>query len=85
MHPSQVEFLRHILDECNYLQKEYATNNFDDLLKNERLSRAVCRSLEIIGEACNKISPDVKAAYPNIQWREMSDFRNQDHTSLFWS
>ncbi len=26
MYPSQVEFLRHILDECNYLIKEFKAN-----------------------------------------------------------
>ena len=77
MHPSQAEFLRHILDECKYLQKESEENNFNEFMRNDRLSRAVCRSLEIIGEACNKISPDLKAAYPIVPWREMSDLRNR--------
>ncbi len=60
---SQTEFLRHILDECKYLQSEYTTNSFDDFIQNERLIRAVCRSLEIVGEACAKIHPDIKTAY----------------------
>ena len=77
MLPSQVEFLRHIVDECSYLLKEYQENTFDDFIQNERLSKAVCRSLEIIGEACNRIHPDIKAAYPLIAWREMSDMRNR--------
>lgn len=77
MHPSQVEFLKHILDECKYLEKEYRENTFDDFMQDERLSRAVCRSLEIIGEACNKISPDLRAVYPHVPWREMSDIRNK--------
>ncbi len=57
MLPSQVEFFRHILDECKYIRKEYNENSFDDFMQNERLSKAVCRSLEIIGEACNKYTP----------------------------
>ena len=77
MHLSQVEFLRHILHECHYLQKESKENSFDDFMKNERLSKAICRSLEIIGEACNKIHPDIKAKYPHIPWKEMSDIRNK--------
>lgn len=74
---SEIEFLRHILNECTYLEKEQRENSIEDLLQNDRLSRAVCRSLEIIGEACNKISPDTKALYPHIAWREMSDLRNR--------
>lgn len=77
MLPSQAEFLRHILDECNYLIKEYQANTFEDLMRDERLTKAVCRSLEIIGEASNKIEPDLKARYPYVPWREMSDIRNK--------
>ena len=77
MLPSQVGFLRHIVDECSYLLKEYQGNTFDDFMQNQRLSKAVCRSLEIIGEACNRIHPDIKAAHPHVAWREMSDMRNR--------
>ena len=77
MHLSQVEFLRHILDECVYLLKESENNDFDNFSQNERLTKAVCRSLEIIGEASNKLHPDLKAKYPEIQWKEMSDIRNR--------
>jgi uncharacterized protein with HEPN domain len=77
MFPSQVEFLNHILDECIYLLKEYNTNKYDDFISDERLSKAVCRSLEIIGEASSKTSPELKTKYPLIAWREMSDIRNR--------
>ncbi len=77
MHPSEAEFMRHILDECNYLIKEYRENSFEEFLQNGRLNRAVCRSLEIIGEACTKVSPATRSLYPLIAWREMSDIRNK--------
>src|ERR1035438_10369171 len=77
MHPSQIELFRHILDECYYLLAEYRENSFDEFLQNGRLSRAVCHSLEIIGEASNKIHPDIKAANPMIPWREITDLRNR--------
>jgi uncharacterized protein with HEPN domain len=37
---------------------------------------AVCRNLEILGEASRKISPEFRAAHPEIPWREMNDLRN---------
>lgn len=77
MHTSQIELFRHILDECEYLIPEAKENTFDDYTQSPRLSRAVCRSLEIIGEAAKKISPDTKNLYPNVPWREMSDIRNR--------
>lgn len=77
MHLSQVDFLRHILAECEYLSRESAENSFDDFVDNERLTKAICRSLEIIGEASNKVHPDLKAKHPHIPWRELSDIRNR--------
>ena len=77
MYPSQVEFLQHILDECLYLLKESRNNTFDEFMKNDRLTRAVCRSLEIIGEASTKIHPDFKAKYPLVPWRDINDIRNK--------
>jgi uncharacterized protein with HEPN domain len=74
---SQIEFLQHILDECLYLIRESDETSFDSFLKDERLTRAVCRSLEIVGEASSKIHPDLKAKYPLVSWREMSDIRNK--------
>jgi uncharacterized protein with HEPN domain len=77
MLPSQIEFLRHILDECLYLTNESKENTYESFIVNERLKRAVCRSLEIVGEASSKIHPDLKAKYPIVSWREMSDIRNK--------
>lgn len=56
-----VAYLQHILEECNYICSVVT----DDLpmyqfLSDETLKRAVCRSLEIIGEATKKIPADVK-------------------------
>lgn len=73
----QIEFLKHILLECDYLISEVEKNTIDDLISNERLNRAVCRSLEIIGEASSKIHPDVKQEYKAIPWRELTDIRNK--------
>src|ERR1700678_1088715 len=74
---SQIDFLRHIQKECIYLIKESNDNCFEDFLRDERLSRAICRSLEIIGEASAKIHPDFKTKYPLVPWRDMTDIRNK--------
>jgi uncharacterized protein with HEPN domain len=77
MYPSQAEFLKHILAECNYLLMEGSMNTFEDFLNNQRLVKAICRSLEIIGEASGRIHPDLKVKYKDVAWREMSDIRNK--------
>ena len=35
------------------------------------------RSIEIIGEAANKIEDEFKHQYPHIEWRKMAATRNQ--------
>jgi uncharacterized protein with HEPN domain len=77
MYPSTIEFLKHIESECHYLIKEYHTSSFEEFKNNERLTKAICRSLEIIGEAANKVHSDIKNKYSEIPWREISDLRNR--------
>ncbi len=40
------------------------------------LFNAVCRNLEIIGEASKKIGPEFRETNPHLPWREMSSLRN---------
>jgi uncharacterized protein with HEPN domain len=77
MYPSQTEFLQHILDECNYLVHEANTNTFTNFFNDKRLAKAICRSLEIIGEASTRIDSNIKAKYNEVAWREMSNIRNK--------
>lgn len=37
---------------------------------------AVCRNLEIIGEAARRLDEGFRAAHPGIPWRSMTDVRN---------
>ena len=41
------------------------------------LQDAVIRQLEIIGEASNRISADLKAMYSDVPWRDIVDMRNK--------
>ncbi len=77
MFPSQIEFLHHVLDECNFLIKQYSIYSYEELLQNKLLSHAVCRSLEIIGEATKNVRQDLKHKYPLVDWREMAGIRDK--------
>jgi uncharacterized protein with HEPN domain len=76
MFPSQVDFLHHILDECNFLVTQFREHSYNDLLNNKILSHAACRSLEIIGEASKNVSPDLKSKYPLVDWKRMAGIRD---------
>ncbi len=77
MFPSQIEFLKHILDECIYVTNKCNSITFDDLLRDKTLSHAFCRSLEIIGEAAKNIQPELKEKYPLVDWKRMSGMRDK--------
>jgi uncharacterized protein with HEPN domain len=75
--PSDLELLRHIYDEVDFILKTISGKSKDELVTDPILSRAVIRSLEIVGEAATKISDEFKATYPHIEWRKMSATRNR--------
>lgn len=77
MFPSQVEFLQHILHECLYLSEESRSNSLKISSKMKDFQKPYAEALEIIGEASNKLHPDIKSKYPIVPWREMSDIRNK--------
>ena len=49
-------FIRHILDEVAFIIKESKGLNYEDLVSNETLKRAIVRSLEIYNEPQNSDS-----------------------------
>jgi uncharacterized protein with HEPN domain len=49
---------------------------FEGYLENRMLQLAVERSIEIIGEAANRVSPGFQEAHPEIPWRKIVAQRN---------
>ena len=57
---SSVVFLKHMFQELEFLTKETQGLDFQAFMKDERLTRACARSLEIIGEAAKNLDPAFK-------------------------
>ena len=72
-----LEYLRHIMDEIEYLIGRSANLSKEDFLGDETLKRAFVRSIEIIGEAVKKIPSDFKQKYCHIEWRAMAGMRDK--------
>ncbi|MGA2316422.1 MAG: DUF86 domain-containing protein [Thermodesulfobacteriota bacterium] len=70
-------FLKHILDEINFLTKETEGIKFEQFIKNEILKRACSRSLEIIGEAVKNLPADFKKRYKDIEWKKIAGLRDK--------
>ncbi len=74
---SPLEYLRHILDECDYLMQTSADLRHADFLSDPTIMRAFVRSLEIIGEAAKKVPPDVRKRHPGIEWVPIGSMRDR--------
>ncbi len=58
--------------------KEFAADiAWTDFQKSSLHQHAIMKTLEIIGEAANKISQEVKDAHPEIPWKEIVGMRNR--------
>ncbi len=66
---SPLEYLRHILDETEYLMDESHGLSKEHFLQDGTLKRAFVRSIEIIGEASKKVPLQLKDRYPGVNWK----------------
>ncbi len=72
MSRSQLEYLRHILDEAEYLVAHSQGISREQFMRDETLKRAFVRSIEIIGEASKQVTEALRQKYPHIEWRAMA-------------
>lgn len=77
MLPSQLELLRDILREAEFLQAAATRTTREDFVADEVLKRAFVRSVEIIGEASKKLADEVRDQFPAIEWRKMAGMRDR--------
>ena len=66
MHHSITEFLSHIKEETEFCIDKTEGISFKDFQNDEVLTRAIVRSLEIIGEATKKLPPDFTSKFPLV-------------------
>lgn len=76
MSPSLLDFLRHIENECDYLVHLTTGRDRAALLDDPTNSRAIVRSLEVIGEAVKRLPPDLRAKYPQVEWADIAGMRD---------
>jgi len=74
---SPLEYLRHILDEAQYLMERAAMMSCEQFLSDGTAKRAFARSIEIIGEAAKKVPPELKQRYPDTEWRAIAAMRDR--------
>jgi uncharacterized protein with HEPN domain len=77
MSTSTSAYLRHILNETQYLMGQTQGLTKDAFLRDDTLQRAFVRSLEIIGEAVKQIPDEMRQKYPHVEWRAMAGMRDR--------
>ncbi|MBM9545382.1 DUF86 domain-containing protein [Leptospira sp. 201903074] len=73
---SDIDYIKHIYNEILFIKDELAKTNEALFLNDNVLKRAFVRSIEIIGEASNKLSDSFKKKYNEPEWRKFSATRN---------
>jgi len=68
--------LMHMLDAISEIQSYVKDTDIDEFINNSMKKFATVKQLEIIGEAANHISEEMKIKHPEIKWREIIGLRN---------
>ncbi len=68
-------YLIHIR-ECLARVAEYTSGGRDEFMQDTKTQDAVLRNLQTMGESTQRLSDSLKAGYPQVDWRDLSAFRN---------
>jgi uncharacterized protein with HEPN domain len=68
--------VKHILDAISEVETYIAGVSLQEFLANSEKRFATTKQIEIIGEACNYLSAELKKNHDSIEWRPIIAFRN---------
>lgn len=68
--------LQHILQAIDEIQKYLLSADFNTFLENSMMRFACVKQMEIVGEAANHISAELKSKFLTIAWAQIVGMRN---------
>jgi uncharacterized protein with HEPN domain len=74
--PKDDAYLSDILQAAAAIQRFTAGVTLAEFKANEEKYEAVTRKFEIIGEAARRLSPEIRAQFPEIPWKLVTAMRN---------
>jgi uncharacterized protein with HEPN domain len=77
MSRSPKDFLEHILLETSFILNISKNLSKDRFTCDPVLTRAIVRSLEIVGEATKNLPDSLKQEYSQIPWRQIAGMRDK--------
>lgn len=69
--------LQHMQDACDAVLEFMAGRTEHDLITDKLLLSAVTRQIEIIGEAANMLTEQLRLAHPEVPWRQIVGMRHR--------
>lgn len=72
-----IEYLRHMRDEVDFILKESMGLSYEDFFGNAVLCKALCKSIEMVGEASKRIPDSLKSKYPKVEWKKIAGTRDK--------
>jgi uncharacterized protein with HEPN domain len=63
--------LQHILDAIQEIESYLVDVEFNDFIQNSMMRFACIKQMEIIGEACDHVTDEVKAEFTEIEWGQI--------------
>ncbi|MCW5908353.1 MAG: DUF86 domain-containing protein [Chitinophagales bacterium] len=66
-----------ILRGIEYIEQDVKGLTFESFITNRLVRQATERNLSIIGEAINQLPVEFRTQHPEIEWRDIVDFRNK--------
>lgn len=74
--PGDKARLQHIYDAITEIESYIANKDFSHFMENSMMRFACIKQMEIIGEASNHISDEVKSKFSSIEWTQIVGMRN---------
>jgi uncharacterized protein with HEPN domain len=69
-------YLGHILEAVERILA-YSVEGEVSFRRDAKTQDAIIRNLQVMGEAVKKVSPEVRAAYPDIPWKDIAGLRDR--------
>lgn len=74
--------LKHILDAIEEIEKYLTDADFTIFIGNSMMRFACIKQMEIIGEASNHISAELKSKFTDIEWAQIVGMRMYLHMNI---
>jgi uncharacterized protein with HEPN domain len=68
--------IQHIIDAIHEIELYLEDVSYEQFLANSEKRFATIKQIEIVGEACNGLTDELKSANPSVPWKPIVGFRN---------